>query len=61
MNEFEKANVHELYSILRFVDIKALSGDNLDFILEWATAGTKPNETYKAHLIIWYLEGLEER
>lgn len=61
MNGFKGAHVHELESILRFVDSKALHGENLDFILAWATEGTKANSSYTAQLIIWFLDGLGER
>ena len=61
MNEFKKANVHELYSILRFVDIKALEGDNLDFMLDWTVDGSYENDQYAVGTILFFLQNLEDR
>ncbi len=60
MNEFKRASVHELTSIIRLVDTKILSGDNLDFIHDWTIDGTYENDQYDAGIIVFFLEGLED-
>lgn len=61
MNEFKKASVHELVNILRFVDTKALEGENLNFIIDWTTEGTNENQKYSADIIQFFLNSLEDR
>jgi hypothetical protein len=61
VNEFKKASVHELISIIQFVDTKALEGDNLDFIIDWTTEGTEENSHYDAGTIAFFLENLGDR
>lgn len=61
MNGFKEANVHELYTILRFVDIKSLYGDSLDVLLDWMTDGTYENSQYTAQEIIAYLQRMGDR
>lgn len=61
MNEFKKASVHELVNILRFVDTKALDGENLNFIIDWTTEGTNENQKYSADIIQFFLNSLEDR
>ena len=61
MNEFKKAGVHELVSILQFVDTKALDGENLDFLIDWTTEGTDENSKYHAATISFFLSTLEDK
>lgn len=60
-NEFKKASVHELISMIQLVDTRALKEENLDFVINWTTEGTVENSKYDAAIIIFFLENLEDR
>jgi hypothetical protein len=60
-DEFKKASVHELISMIQLVDTRALKEENLDFVINWTTEGTVENSKYDAAIIIFFLENLEDR
>jgi hypothetical protein len=60
-DEFKKASVHELVSMIQLVDTRALKEENLDFVINWTTEGTVENSKYDAAIIIFFLENLEDR
>jgi hypothetical protein len=60
-DEFKKASVHELVSMIQLVDTRALKEENLDFVINWTTEGTVENSKYDAAIITFFLENLEDR